>query len=165
MILTVEGRTFPVDIFYLQRFDDPCLFNDGRQQTWPVLWNEKQLHLLPAPRAVCQAGERGMFRVSCHWQDVLEPCSVSLLNAFELLTPVGRFLGVCGHGLSGKEPRGNEITGRRPGGLQNGGFPRLPVCESSSNDLNHLLLRSLHLCKKAWLTWLGGAPLDRKGPS
>lgn len=59
MILTVEGRTFPVDIFYLQRFDSPCIFSEGDWKTRPVWWAEKQLRLLTASRAVRQAAEEG----------------------------------------------------------------------------------------------------------
>ena len=59
VILTVEGRTFPVDIFYLQRFDSPCIFSEGDWKTRSVRWAEKQLRLLAASRAVCQADEQG----------------------------------------------------------------------------------------------------------
>ena len=63
MILTVEGRTFPVDIFYLQRFDSPCIFSQGDWKTRSVQWAEKQLCLLAASRAVRQAAEEGH---GCH---------------------------------------------------------------------------------------------------
>lgn len=42
---------------------------------------------------------------------------------------------------------------------------REDVCGSSIGDLNHLVVSPLHLSERAWLTFLEGSSLDRKGPS
>lgn len=52
-----------MDIFYLQRFDSPCIFSQGDWKTRSVQWAEKQLRLLAASRAVRQAAEEGHV---CH---------------------------------------------------------------------------------------------------
>lgn len=46
-------------LLYLQRFDSPCIFSEGGWKTRSVQWAEKQLRLLAASRAVCQAAEQG----------------------------------------------------------------------------------------------------------
>lgn len=39
------------------------------------------------------------------------------------------------------------------------------VSSDGIGDLNHLVLSPLHLSRKAWLTFSGGASLNRKGSS
>lgn len=154
MILTVEGRTFPVDVFYLQRFDD----------TYVLMMVMRKVGLCCGMRSscICLPGWWGE-RIRCLL--LLIGCSRTLLSITAEFSLNSWYQCACF--CESVRVSNSVVEIKVVTRLQWGRFIRfikLPVGRGSTGHLNHLVLSFLYLSKKTWLTFLGEAPLDRKWP-